>query len=273
MSKLVRADRTAREKLYGTLALILGPPLWALLALGVVAGLANPQAAPLVSVYVTYAVLFAIGYWIVGAAYRATAFGNMILLGPDQLPELHAMVLEGAMALELRPPPKAFLYNSNGLINAFARRLLGGRYVFLTSALVEVESDEQVRFVIGHELAHHAAGHLSFWRNLLRLPAYAIPFLQPAYSRAREYTCDRIGARLMGEAAVPRSALMMLGCGCGRVNRSLSCEAFMAQEKMVPPIFGFLTEICRSHPRLTRRLAALTDLGPAREVGLRSAAA
>ncbi|CAB3663167.1 hypothetical protein LMG24076_01555 [Trinickia soli] len=28
---------------------------------------------------------------------------------------------------------------------------------------------------------------------------------------------------------------------------------------MVPPIFGFLTEISRTHPRLTRRVAAIRD--------------
>jgi Zn-dependent protease with chaperone function len=88
-----------------------------------------------------------------------------------------------------------------------------------------------------------------------------VPFLHPAYSRAREYTCDRIGARLTSAAAVSQGALMMLGCGCGRLNGSLNCEAFMAQEKMVPPVFGFLTEIVRSHPRLTRRLAAVKEAG------------
>ena len=85
----------------------------------------------------------------------------MVLLGPNQFPELHAMVGDAARVLGMDTPPKAFLYNSNGLINAFARRLLGGRFVFLTSALVEASSDEQVRFVVGHELGHHAAGHLN----------------------------------------------------------------------------------------------------------------
>jgi len=131
--------------------------------------------------------------------------------------------------------------------------------VFLTSALVDVQDDEEVRFVIGHELGHHAAGHLRFLPNLLRLPSYAIPFLQPAYSRSREYTCDQIGARLARNTKVSQSALLMLGCGCGRVKTSLNCEAFMAQETKVPPIFGFLTEISRSHPRLTRRMRALRD--------------
>jgi Zn-dependent protease with chaperone function len=147
------------------------------------------------------------------------------------------------------------------LVNAFARRLLGGRYVFLTSALVEASSDEQVRFVIGHELGHHAAGHLNPVLNALKLPGYVVPFLQPAYSRAREYTCDAIGIHVSKDLPVSRSALMMLGCGCRRLNGAMNCEAFMHQERLVPPIFGFLTEIGRSHPRLTRRLRALRNSG------------
>jgi hypothetical protein len=51
----------------------------------------------------------------------------------------------------------------------------------------------------------------------------------------------------------------MLGCGCRRMNHAMNCETFMAQEEMVPPIFGFLSEIIRSHPRLTRRVTAIKD--------------
>ncbi len=51
----------------------------------------------------------------------------------------------------------------------------------------------------------------------------------------------------------------MLGCGCRRLNNGMNCEEFMAQEAMVPPIAGFITEIMRSHPRLTRRVIAIKD--------------
>ena len=169
------------------------------------------------------------------------------------------MVVAGSKELGLKEAPKAFLYNSNGLFNAFARRLLGGRYVFLTSALVDANSDEQVRFVIGHEIGHHAAGHLNPWLNFVKLPAHLVPFLMSAYSRSREYSCDSIGAYLSKDPAASRGALQMLGCGCRRLNASMNCEAFLAQEAMVPPVFGFLTEIFRSHPRLTRRVAAIKN--------------
>jgi len=46
------------------------------------------------------------------------------------------MVAEGAAAVKLPQAPTAFVYNSGGVINAFALRLIGGRYVWLTSALI-----------------------------------------------------------------------------------------------------------------------------------------
>jgi Zn-dependent protease with chaperone function len=263
MSKVADKMRSRKEGVYGVMALVIGALLWALIVLGMTAALvaANQNIATMARVYLGYGIAIALFYWISAAAYRATAFGNMILLGPQQFPELHAMVADGARELGMEAIPKAFLFNSHGVVNAFARRLFGGGYVFLTSALVEASSDEQVRFVIGHELGHHAAGHLNPWKNALKFPAYLVPFLQPAYSRAREYTSDCIGAYLSKDLVVSRSALQMLGCGCRRLNTSMNCEAFMAQEAMVPPIMGFLTEICRSHPRLTRRLKALKQQG------------
>jgi Zn-dependent protease with chaperone function len=264
MSEVVGGLRTSKEKAYGFLMIVFGALLWVAIGWGIWAGLTSnkPNIVVIVWTYLGYAIAAGILYLIFNAVYRATAFGNMILLGPQQFSDLHSMVVAAAGELGMRAAPRTFLYNSNGLVNAYARRLLGGRYVFLTSALVEANSDEQVRFVIGHELGHHAAGHLNPWMNFLKLPAIAVPFLRPAYSRAREYTCDRIGAHLARDLAVSQSSLQMLGCGCRRLNERLNREAFMAQEAVVPPIFGFLSEIFRSHPRLTRRVAAIKARGP-----------
>ena len=259
MSETVETLRTTSEKTYQTFMIVIGALLWAIIVVAALAALNDPKGAPILFVYVFYAVLFLLFVWISAAVYRATAFGNMILLGPKQFPELHQMVVAASTGIGLSEPPRAFLYNSNGLFNAFARRLLMGRYVFLTSALVDATSDAQVRFVIGHEIGHHAAGHLNPWMNFLKAPAHAVPFLGPAYSRARETTCDNIGAYLSQDFEASRSALGMLGCGCKRLNASFNCDAFVEQEQMVPPVFGFLTEIFRSHPRLTRRVANIRD--------------
>ena len=114
-----------------------------------------------------------------------------------------------------------------------------------------------MRFVIGHELGHHAAGHLNPWLNLIKFRAHFAPLLSQADSRARESTCDAVGFHLSPDVKAAQSALAMLGCGCRRMNGALNCEAFAAQEAEVPRFFGWLTEIFRSHPRLTKRVRAM----------------
>lgn len=259
MSISIKSLRHKREKRYQFMMIVLGLILWALVAYWVWKDWNAPTVGHFVKLYVGYGVAIALFVWIASAVYRASAFGNMILVGPKQFPELHQMVVDSSREVGLPQPPTTFIYNSNGIFNAFARRLLGGRYVFLTSALVDANNDAQVRFVIGHEIGHHAAGHLNPWLNTIKLPAFAVPFLGKAYSRSREYTCDSIGAYLSKDLHASRTALQMLGCGCRRLNPQMNCDAFMEQESMVPPIFGFLTEISRTHPRLTRRVAAIRD--------------
>ncbi len=136
--------------------------------------------------------------------------------------------------------------------------MFGRRFVLLTSALIEVDTDAQGRSVIGHELGHHAAGHLGFYRNLLRLPGHFVPFLGRAYSRRRKLTCERFGAHLSEDLQACRSALNMLACGCKRLNASLNCDAFEAQETLVPGFTGWVNLIFSRYPRTTQRVCALS---------------
>ena len=261
MSRSIRSLKNPREIIYNALMILFGVAGWAVLGLSVLAAMNAQSGGAQLGPLFVYAVVFLVYRWVGALFFRAYAFGNMILIGPKQFPALHEMVVRASQAIGLARPPRAFLYNSQGIFNAFARRLLGGRYVFLTSALVEASSDAQVRFVIGHEIGHHAAGHLNPWMNAVKLPGHLVPFLGPAYSRSREYTCDRIGAFLSEDVAASCGALQMLGCGCRRLNDAMSCEAFIEQERMVPVVFGFLSEIMRSHPRLTRRVKAIAAVG------------
>ena len=241
--------------------LIAGFLLWLIVGFAILGTLAsgNMQAIAILWVYVFYGAAIALFIWISSVLYRASAYGNMTMLSPSQLPHLHAMVEEASQKLGLKKTPTAFIFNSNGLFNAFARQILGRNFVFLTSALVEANDDAEVKFIIGHEVGHHAAGHLAFWPHLIRLPGHAVPFLGSAYSRSREYTCDQLGAFVSRDFSASQGALQMLGCGCRRVKGNLNGEAFLAQEKLVPPFSGFVAEIFRSHPRLTRRIAAIRN--------------
>jgi Zn-dependent protease with chaperone function len=258
MTPLLKRLRHPDEPVYSALLYAFGGFFWLILALAFIGALVKPDPA-LIADFILYGIGIPLFFFLSAGIYRAHAYGNMIRLGPTQWPTLYDHVVKGADSIGLPQTPEVFLYNSNGIMNAFARRLLGARFVFLTSALVDVQDDAQVKFVIGHELGHHAAGHLDPLPTILRAPGHFTPFLGPAYSRTREFTCDQVGAYLSQNPAKARSSLAMLGCGCKRFNDSLNLEAFAAQDPQAAGPFGFLSEIFRSHPRLTRRVAAIRD--------------
>lgn len=244
--------RHPKEKLYGRIVFVIGAIFWSIAVVTFFGYLFNqPAAALLVLLEIG---LIGLGLTIAAAFYRAYAFGHFVLLSSQQMPALHAMVEEGATRLGLAQTPRAFVFNSNGVINAFAMRLVGRPYVMLTSSLIDADTDAQVRFVVGHELGHHAAGHLTWWKTILKFPGAFIPLLGPAYHRSRELTADRVGAYLSGDHDASRSALAMLACGSARLNNTLNREAFEAQESMVPALTGWLLKIFSPYPRLTKRV-------------------
>lgn len=246
--------RHGKERLYGALVTAVGTLVWAGVAAFVVATALNGGSLAQVAVLAAYLAAFGLFGYVARLFYRAHLFGHAVLIGERQFPHLHDSLRLGAERLGLPEVPQAFLYNSNGLLNAFATRIAGTRMVLLTSALVDVHDPAQVDFVVGHELGHHAAGHLSFWKNLLKLPGTLVPFLGSAYHRSRELTADRIGAYCVDDVEAARGGLHMLACGSARLNAHMNADAFSAQEDLVPPITGFLLHVVSAYPRLTRRV-------------------
>jgi Zn-dependent protease with chaperone function len=253
MNSLVLHVRNPKETFYGRILLIAGAAIWIGLC-GLI--LANPLLGALL---VAYGLLIAIVFWVAQCLYRAYIFGHYVLIGPQQFPRLHQMVLDGATALGLKEPPLAFVFNSHGVMNAFAVRMFGRPYIWITSAIIDADNDAQIRFVIGHELAHHAAGHLGGWKNLVKLPGHLVPLLGAAYSRACELTCDRVGAYLCRDLNAARGAVQMLAAGSAKLNVAMNTDAFEAQEPTVPAVAGFVLHIFSPYPRLTRRVVELSN--------------
>ncbi len=254
MNAIVKRYRTRKEPIYNFILCSIGSLIYAAALLWFLI-IETKTTWP----WMFYFGLFALFFLIASILFRANAMGNMILISEEQFPHLHQMVIDGSKKLGLNATPEAFLYNSNGILNAFALKIFRRKYLLLTSSLVDAVTDEQIKFVIGHELGHHAAGHLSSIGYWLRFPARIIPFLYNAYSRQCEYTCDKIGYFLSRDVDNSCTAIQMLGCGCQKLNEKMNLLAFEKQENLVPPTTGFIAEIFRSHPRLTRRVIALKN--------------
>jgi len=244
--------RHPKEKLYRTLCLVFGGLIWVGLLLGTMFTI------------LVMLIPLALFLWIAQQFFQASIYGNAVHVTENQYSKLNKIASEVSSQLGIKDAPEMFVLNSEGLTNALAIKFLSGKYVMLFSNLVDLlwedtEREDKLRFVIAHEQAHHAAGHVNFWQSLIMKPAMLIPFLGAAYSRSCELTCDRIAAELVRNQEASTCALITLVSGSRELISETDKAAFIAQEARVPSVFGFYQEILSSHPRMTRRVIALND--------------
>ncbi|MEW9123955.1 MAG: M48 family metallopeptidase, partial [Thermotaleaceae bacterium] len=114
--------------------------------------------------------------------------------------------------------------------------------------------EDAVAFVICHELAHIKRKHLSY--RWLIFPSTIVPFLGAAYSRACEYTCDRIGAYYVPQGAI--QGLLVLATG-KKLYRNVNIYAIEQQVEEEGGFWVWLYELMSTHPNLLKRIKVLKD--------------
>jgi Zn-dependent protease with chaperone function len=185
--------------------------------------------------------------------------GNGVFVTPRQFPALHAMAAAHAKKLGMSRVPDVFVMQSGGALNAFATRFLGRDFVVIYSdvlAMAQQRGQSAVGFIVGHELGHVHRGHLK--HRWLTLPGRLVPYLGAAYSRACEYTCDRIGAHCQPEGAV--DGLLVLAAG-RELYTEVNAQEYVKQVETQKGYWVRRAELLSSHPHLTKRVAALLGNG------------
>ncbi len=252
--------RHSKEKIYFGLSVAFGAILWLnIIGFSFFIIKNDPKIAP---AFIIYPLIYALVIWLSEQFFKVVILGNAIKISKSQYPQLNDIVEEQALALQLKKVPDVFIVNGEGLVNAVAIGFLSNkRYVILLSDLVDLMLErgqiEELKMVIGHELAHHAAGHTNFLKNLLILPAKFVPFLGAAYRRSMEYTADKIGLELINDVSTAQRALLSVTSGSLNLANDINIEAFKQQEKEVSAFFGFIHNAFASYPRMTQRVIEL----------------
>lgn len=247
------------EQFYFAICLVISLPIYLLLLVSVVGVL---ELIPI-------AIILLILHGLSIGHIRA----NGIRVSEQQFPEVDRLARHVAGQVGLTPPA-IYILQSGGLLNAFATRFLGRNYVVIYSDLLELayaQGEAELAFVIGHEMGHIRRRHLT--RQLLIAPGRAVPFLGKAYSRACEYTCDRIGAYFRPDGAP--GGLMVLAAG-KTLYRRVNGQSLIRQAAEDRGFWVWLAEILSTHPPLPKRIQALASLGvpvPAQRDGLLTPAA
>lgn len=184
--------------------------------------------------------------------------GGAVKISEVQFPGLHKKILEASRKLGLEKAPEAYVMQAGGALNAFATKFIGRNFIVLYSDLLEAceENGKEMDMIIGHEIGHLALGHLkSVW---FLIPARVIPWLWPAYSKAREYSCDRCGYEVAGEFGPAAKGLAILAAG-GKYGQLVNLDAFVKQAADTRGFWTSVYELNASHPFLPKRVAALVN--------------
>lgn len=186
--------------------------------------------------------------------------GNAVKASPTQFKEVFDIVNEQARALHLSAVPEVYVLQEGGFINAFASRLVSDYVVLFAPVVAEAyrDGEDTMRFIIGHELGHIKRNHLGFLKTIFTLPTslFSAP-LYLAYSRAREYTCDRIGYALSPSGALKGMGLLAVG---PKLYKQLDIQAWISDTDEETGLATGISEFFATHPHLHSRIKAIQRL-------------
>jgi heat shock protein HtpX len=237
------------------------------------------------------------GYWwsdkLVLKLYKARE------IGPDEAPQLHAMVADLAEKAAI-PMPRVYIVPS-ATPNAFATgRSPSHAAVVVTEGLTQMLEPQEVKAVLAHEIAHVLnrdtligtiaatfAGAVSMLANMLMwtmmfggsdddnplgaigaliamiFAPIAAALIQMAISRSREFQADKTGAELMGSGRELAGALSKLHYGAQHVPFEREPEPATAHMFIVNPLSGRgVASWFSTHPPMELRIQRLLEIRP-----------
>lgn len=213
--------------------------------------------------------------------WRAHHMKSSIRLGPRQLPTLWRLVNEVAERFDM-PVPHAYV-SAEGGTNAFAFGL-HEHSVLLTTGLVDLMDDRELKAILGHELGHILCRHMLYRRvgmalangavvtsilaDLMPFKALQVPLeaLFRTWSRAAEYTADRAALLVLDDPEALVSCLSKLAGVPRRFLGEFDAHAFadqavehQAESSLWTRIVTFDMGVFRTHPEPTQRALAAIE--------------
>lgn len=150
-------------------------------------------------------------------------------------------------------------------LNAYTFGLSSPKIVVLYSSLLQIMDEDELRFVLGHEMGHVRLGHT--WLNSLIGGMAGIPsslfittFLALTFrgwNRACEYSADRAGLLACGSTGKAISALVKLVSARANLTPDEMNRALKRLDAEDDDPFNIVGEMFATHPMMIRRIEEL----------------
>ena len=194
--------------------------------------------------------------------FRDNLLANSVRLTAVISPRIDKIICKVKQEFEIKDKIEFFSLNDL-TYNAFAFRLKDNLSVVFTSALLENFSDEEILFVLGHELGHIVFEHnrLLLLYNPTKTTTTFLPILAEKkflrWQKKAEISCDRAGLIACKTYETAIQALLKISYGLTEKNLNFDLPELMKQLDDLSAS-DYLSQLSHhSHPILPVRLKAL----------------
>lgn len=194
--------------------------------------------------------------------YYAYVRSRSLRITEKIFPEVYELIESYAKKLQMKETPKAYIMQSNGVLNAFSAFIYRKQYIEINAEIFEVAYREHhdmdvLGFVIAHEMAHVYYGHATLHYNIPIWFVHNLPIIGATASRAREYSTDRLAQRISGCDGVSAMFMLMVD---RHLYKMVDREDYLEQAKEQKGFFIWWVNLLADHPILSKRIQALDQM-------------
>ncbi|HET7275600.1 MAG TPA: M48 family metallopeptidase [Longimicrobiaceae bacterium] len=200
---------------------------------------------------------------------------NAVRVSPTQFPRVHRLH-EKALAVLDAPAPYPVYISQTPFVNAGAYGM-EKPFIILNSAMLILLDDDELEFILGHEIGHIMSGHVLYTTMmviLVRLAQTGFPLVGIAarailiglmeWYRKAELSSDRAGVLAVQQPEVGMRAMLKLAGG-GEANETdlpefiRQADEYRATGDLADQVFKVLNLLGADHPFPVLRVAELRD--------------
>ena len=231
------------------------------------------MAFGLIGGIIVFAVILAVGMFII-RMQRQAMLGNAMQVEYSDYAWLRDWA--NVVAVDLELPRVEIFVTQNPVINAYAFGFINPYCIVLHSGSIRYLSQDELKSVVVHEMAHIKYGHTIasvYLQPFITIPVVSIVtgWIAGFWQRRCEYTADRLALTYMNDATLVKNALVKVHIGPDTADGMNEIARQWMQYTAERPMNRF-AQTFSSHPFLVRRLSHIDRMAQAFGINTASAA-